>query len=153
SEVLGWGAAHLPSEGATEGRHGGVSELAGEVLDVGLGLLELPHRALHAQLPQEAARWCSREASDSRSNPGRRALNLCRECPDRRQGRFRPSVYESRTKHGVGQGSEPPRSFPDACAQLAPEPLDDENLEQADHDRRHAKAWMQELGIQGVKKG
>ena len=53
---LGRAAANLTPERATGGRHGGVPELAGEVIERGFAFLEPPQRTFHAK-PSEEAPW------------------------------------------------------------------------------------------------
>ena len=78
-------------------------------------------------------------------------MHLGRERPDGSQRRFIPGVYQARTKDRIGEGPEPPGGFPGAGAQLAPEPLDEEDLEEVDDDRGHAQARVKELGVQGLE--
>jgi hypothetical protein len=80
-------------------------------------------------------------------------VGLGRELPDGRQRRSSLCIHEARTEDRVGERSEPSGRSPDTGTQLAPEALNEEDLEETDDDGGHAQPWVNELGVQALEQG
>jgi len=79
-------------------------------------------------------------------------MDLSREGSDGSQPRFALRVHQARPQDRVGQCSEPSGRPPDTGAQLVPQALEEEDFEQTNDARGHAKPWVKELGVQSLEK-